>query len=374
MKKLISVFLTILTLISVFIPVGYAAETEYEIVTFGQYEQDGDTDNGPEEIEWLVLGGKNGKVLLLSRSALTTRPFNDSGENCTWETSSIRMWLNGEFLKTAIPARYEDAICLTELENERYSKGADCGNPTEDKVFLLSEYEADHYFSTNSQRRAFPTVMCAAEIEEHGCWWMLRTMGNSSKNVMGVHGAGGLNYNGRSIDEPRAIRPAMWVESGEIGDIFHWTEEHYRDAMEWYLKAAEYNDAEAMRQIGYMYEYGEGVPVDYEKAVFWFEKAAELGSAAAMTDLGYMYYEGNGVPMDKENALFWFEKGAEAGNFAAMVETANMYVDGDGVEMNYDKARQWYKRAKEISAGHDDPYHNAFSADIYLGSFRVGLW
>ena len=219
MKRLTSVFLTVLILISVCLPVGYAAETEYQIFSLGKYEQNGRLSDGPETMEWIILDTQGTKLLFLSRYAIDIRPFNESGEACTWETSSIRAWLNGEFLETVIPSELSGAICLTELENERYSKGADCGKPTEDKVFLLSEYEADHYFATNSQRRAFPTDMCAAEIEEYGCWWMLRTMGSSSKNVMGVHGAGGLNYNGRSVDEPRAVRPAMWVDIGEIADM-----------------------------------------------------------------------------------------------------------------------------------------------------------
>lgn len=213
-KRLLCTLLAMLMLLSICCIPGYAEESGWETITLGTYEQNGLLSDGPEELEWLVLDEKDGKLLLLSRYALTCLPFNESGENCTWETSSVRAWLNGEFLETAFSPDLAGTICTTKIENERYSKGADCGNDTEDKIFLLSEYEADHYFARDSQRRAQASGMCEADTNENGnCWWMLRTMGNSSKNVMGVHEAGGLNYSGRSIDEPRAIRPVMWVES-----------------------------------------------------------------------------------------------------------------------------------------------------------------
>ena len=46
------------------------------IVTFGQYEQDNNTGNGPEEIEWIVLDVQDGKSLLLSRYGLDAKPYN----------------------------------------------------------------------------------------------------------------------------------------------------------------------------------------------------------------------------------------------------------------------------------------------------------
>lgn len=48
------------------------------IVTFGQYEQDNDPENGPEPIEWFVvnLDKGNHRVLLLSRYVLDAYPYN----------------------------------------------------------------------------------------------------------------------------------------------------------------------------------------------------------------------------------------------------------------------------------------------------------
>lgn len=46
-------------------------------MTFGHYEQDNDTDNGPEPIEWIILTQFGNRALLLSRDCLDAQYFND---------------------------------------------------------------------------------------------------------------------------------------------------------------------------------------------------------------------------------------------------------------------------------------------------------
>ena len=41
-----------------------------EILSFGAYEQDNNTSNGKEEIEWIVLDKKDDRMLVISRYAL----------------------------------------------------------------------------------------------------------------------------------------------------------------------------------------------------------------------------------------------------------------------------------------------------------------
>ena len=46
-------------------------------------------------IQWIVLEVvKDEKVLLLSQNAIACKPFNYGFGDCTWETSSLRKWLN----------------------------------------------------------------------------------------------------------------------------------------------------------------------------------------------------------------------------------------------------------------------------------------
>ena len=76
-----------------------------DYVTFGTYEQDNNESNGAEEIEWQVLDKKDGKVLLLSKYALDCKQYNAEWEYVTWETCTLRSWLNEEFYKTAFTSK-----------------------------------------------------------------------------------------------------------------------------------------------------------------------------------------------------------------------------------------------------------------------------
>lgn len=99
-RKILSMLLCLIMLLSLAPASAFAGE-ENGFVSLGHWEQDGKRSNGPESIEWQVLEMKDGKLLLLSRCVLASRPFSESGEDCTWESSDLRVWLNGEFLTEA---------------------------------------------------------------------------------------------------------------------------------------------------------------------------------------------------------------------------------------------------------------------------------
>ena len=52
-----------------------------------------------------------------------------------------------------------------------------------------------------------------------------------------------------------------------------------------------------------MFGEGLGVPQDYAEALKWFRRAAEQNDAAAQTNLGVMYDFGHGVVRDYAEAL-----------------------------------------------------------------------
>ena len=75
-----------------------------ENVTFGRYEQDNNSSNGTEGIEWTVLDVQGEKALLLSKYGLNCKTYYKSQSPVTWETSDLRAWLNGEFYNKAFTA------------------------------------------------------------------------------------------------------------------------------------------------------------------------------------------------------------------------------------------------------------------------------
>ena len=207
---------------------GRQAVSVGDIVSFGCYEQDSDLENGPEAIEWIVLDcdEENHRVLLLSRFGLDTRPYHSEYADVTWETCSLRAWLNDEFLSAAFSGDEQAAILFTAVDNsdaQGYSDNDTTGgNDTEDRIFLLSLAEADRYLEGRTGERAIvtPTAYAAAggaEIYEDGTasGWLLRSPGYQ-QNYVSTYGS---VYYGCSADDATVVlRPAVWVnlESGII--------------------------------------------------------------------------------------------------------------------------------------------------------------
>jgi len=76
-------------------------------------------------------------------------------------------------------------------------------------------------------------------------------------------------------------------------------------------------NAEAQRLLGWMLDFGEGVPQDYAEAMKWYRKAADQGDANALFHIGVMYADGKGVPKDLVQAHLWFNLAGARGLAAA---------------------------------------------------------
>ncbi|MBR2038590.1 MAG: hypothetical protein IKA09_12835 [Lachnospiraceae bacterium] len=90
-----------------------------DIITFGNYEQDGFRKNGAEPIEWIVLDVQEDKALLLSCYALDSQPYNKAYTPVTWEECTLRNWLNSTFLNAAFTEDEKKKIEITEIDNSR---------------------------------------------------------------------------------------------------------------------------------------------------------------------------------------------------------------------------------------------------------------
>ena len=187
-------------------------------VKFGVYQQNG---TGKEAIEWQVLDIKDGKALVISKYGLDCKPYNTSRTNVTWETCTLRKWLNDEFLSTVFSAT-EKAIIRTETvsaeKNPKYQTNP--GKTTQDKIFLLSIAEAQKYFSNNDERKCKVTVFAksngALSISDRIGWWWLRSPGDDQRSAACVHSDGNVREGGivgNLVDNARnAVRPAMWLD------------------------------------------------------------------------------------------------------------------------------------------------------------------
>ena len=189
------------------------------IVTFGRYEQDDDEGNGSEPVEWIVLDVKDGKALLLSRYGLDCKPYNDFRENVTWETCSLRRWLNATFMKEAFNKAERSAILNTEVDNS-IEQGIDYegvigSNDTQDWVFLLSNHETNVYFADREARACAPTEYAFKwdAIRDDDGWtrWWLRSVGGFECSA--VYQSYNIGRESDYVDYDRvAVRPAVWVD------------------------------------------------------------------------------------------------------------------------------------------------------------------
>lgn len=88
----------------------------------------------------------------------------------------------------------------------------------------------------------------------------------------------------------------------------------YASAARWLRQAAQQDYVPAMNNLGFLYQFGFGVPRDYDQALHWYRRAAEHGEARAQANLGVLYQDGSGVPSDLVEAYKWFTLSAQQGD------------------------------------------------------------
>ena len=191
-----------------------------ETFTMGTYEQDGNLSTPPEDIEWVVLAKEGDKVLVISKYALDCVPYNEEFDSATWETCTLRTWLNKDFYNSVFNKAESKVIPVTTVTadpNPTYKTNA--GNDTQDKIFLLSIAEAEKY-ANQETLKCLPTeytVKGRVVIDEETkcCSWWLRTPGYLPQDATAVGGQGFIYGQGNYVYFPfYAVRPAMWIDIG----------------------------------------------------------------------------------------------------------------------------------------------------------------
>ena len=203
-------------------------DLNFPYLIFGSYEQDNNLENGAEPIEWQVLDIKDGKALVISKFGLDCKPYdNNKYGTDTWETCSLRKWLNNKFFNNAFSSEEQKFVQSTELENpDNLKYETDGGNATKDKIFLFSIDEAGKYLSESSEGACVPTAYAkeqgAYSASNGNGWWWLRSPGAHQSYAARVAANGIVQENGFVscdiivADSVSAgggtVRPAMWVD------------------------------------------------------------------------------------------------------------------------------------------------------------------
>ena len=190
-----------------------ASITVGKTLTFGSYEQDDNLANGKEPIEWIVLEKQGEKAFVISKNVVTRHNYNDTWKSVTWETCTLRSWLNDEFFNTAFSKKEQDAILTTKVDNSKEQGNSDWysdgGKDTEDKIYLLSYKEACTYFKTDQERGCF-------DYQRRLAMWLLRSPGSSQTVALVVGPVGQFISKWSVSDGFGSIRPVLWVDLEKI--------------------------------------------------------------------------------------------------------------------------------------------------------------
>ena len=198
-----------------------------DYVVFGQYEQDNDTSNGKEDVEWRVLDVQEDRALLISKYLLDSKPYNTTDDHVTWETCTLRKWLNDEFINTAFSDMEKAQIPTVTLSDDDYNNSMDMGNATQDRIFLLNPGDAKRYFGSDDERKCNATYYAINRYDHNNPtintdgsidtglskdWW-LRTFPKYFDGEYITNEGKQYSINGTLVlTFDMFIRPAMWVD------------------------------------------------------------------------------------------------------------------------------------------------------------------
>lgn len=188
-----------------------------------------------EPVKWRVLETDGATALVVSDVALDGQRYNESCAGVTWETCTLRGWLNGTFWDGCLTIAQQGAVVeqtLVNADNSYY--GTSGGANTTDNVFLLAE--SDVWSGADATRHGFATVpttfdearRCQTSDYSHAmgalnhtsssflgnCLWWLRSPGSISTYAAYVHAVGDADRNGNNVnDDYVAVRPALRIST-----------------------------------------------------------------------------------------------------------------------------------------------------------------
>ena len=193
-----------------------------DVIQFGRYS-------------WRVLDIRDGKVMILSDMIIERRAYTERDEAVTWETCTLRQYLNGEFYDKFSEAE-KAMIAETRIPNDNNQwLNTSGGNATNDKIFLLSIEEVVKYFGDSGDLKnrkglyydrnwvlfkdgkgaisdQYNSARLALDTDCAASWWWLRSPGGSSEFAASVRADGKVDLKGSHVRfGGGGLRPALWL-------------------------------------------------------------------------------------------------------------------------------------------------------------------
>ena len=178
---------------------------------------------------WYVLDEQESKLLIITEKIIEKQPYNNQECDITWEKCAIRKHLNGDFYNSF---GNTDREIIIETANENHDNpwdGTNGGNPTLDRIFLLSISEIVKYFGDSGKlltKQFGPkgeswwfddryNTDRLAKFGSKNAWWWLRSPGYIESRAAYISISGNVHIHGEptgSKGRGGSIRPAMWIQ------------------------------------------------------------------------------------------------------------------------------------------------------------------
>ena len=114
------------------------------------------------------------------------------------------------------------------------------------------------------------------------------------------------------------------------------------------IHLAERGNARAQVRLGFMYEYGRGVPQDFVLAAMWYRRSAEQGNPDGQHLLGLLYNKGRGVPENLVEAYKWLNlaaagaRGRNRNHYILMRDAISSKMDRYEIAEAQRRSREFY--------------------------------
>ena len=210
-------------------PVVTSTLSTWDTLIFGNYWQEdtngdgvADQNDDKQPIQWRVLSVDGNDAFLMAEKTLDNQCYNEHPKSstgggkelwATWETCTLRTWLNDTFLNAAFTDEEKNAIADTTVVTpgeDPWNTGTltDGGNDTVDKVYLLSLEEIrNSEYGFDSQPEGYLG-------NGQDCWRLSQTI--ASTNTAYATAQGALTF------EEKEAREKYPSEIRAIGNTYCW--------------------------------------------------------------------------------------------------------------------------------------------------------
>ena len=342
-----------------------------DTIILGHYEQDNKKENGTEPIEWIVLKVDGNQALLISTYVLDCQPYSTNKGSTTWESCTLRTWLNGNFYRAAFTSDEAALIQSTTISNGQSEQPikdkweGSGGKNTTDKIWLLSYSEVKAMLKAT---RVLGTEYANSQGARAGIFaseanWYTRSVGRQQDQACFIHD----NYDPQStgIGSKSGIRPAMWISLTADWDSFPYQRSQKAASLASqgdYVAAYEIADAlngfnnSIVLAAQYRYDYAKAAlkSSDYDKALTLFKayytfaqnnklklvsdyetdvpecynQLARGCMASGDHDKALAYFRELGEYSSSKAAAFWFD-------YATVLMNKQDYQDAISIYQNY---------------------------------------